>query len=277
MIRRFATASVLLLLVLVGLALTGILSPRAVAQSSPADQTPAPVPAPPTTDAQQPSASTPNAQQPAQKEEEASVDEGIARRRKAHNYKNWNYNVGAGANVDSGSTKSFVRGGGIGGTIGVARNASKYLGLRADGFYEDLPLKQSSLSLAGATSATSYLLAATLGPVINIPVSSTFGGYLVFGAGFYHRAGSLGSETTLPGSGCTPFWTWWQGTCFNGSLPLNGNFVNTSQNQFGYDIGAGVTRKMPSGVEIYAEFRLMHGSNNGTTTDVRPITVGVRW
>ena len=31
---------------------------------------------------------------------------------------------------------------------------------------------------------------------------------------------------------------------------------------------------MPSGVEIYAEYRLTHGSANGTTTDMRPITIG---
>jgi len=33
---------------------------------------------------------------------------------------------------------------------------------------------------------------------------------------------------------------------------LSGGFVNSSVNQFGYNFGAGVTRKMPSGVEIYA-------------------------
>jgi hypothetical protein len=276
MMGKFATARELTLLLILGFAPIGLFGALASAQGSPAGQTPAAAPTTPATNVQQPSSKTPDAQQPAQ-EEEQSVEEGIARRKKAHDYKNWNFNLGAGANVDSGATKSFVRGGGVGGTFGVARNASKYFGLRADAFYEDLPLKQTSLALASAPSATSYLLAATLGPIINVPVSSNFGGYVLFGAGFYHRGGSLNSDTTLPGSGCTPFWTWWQGTCFNGSLPLNGKFVDTSQNQYGYEIGAGVTRKMPSGVEIYAEFRLMHGSKNGTTTDVRPITVGVRW
>ncbi len=270
---KFATASGLILLLLAVFALSGVFTPRAFAQTS-ADQAPATTPTTPATNGQQPTTSNP--QSPGA-EEEQSVEEGISLRKKEHNHKNWSYNVGAGANVDSGATKSFVRGGGLGGMIGVARNANRYLGLRADAIYEDLPLKQSSIAITGATSATSYLLAGTLGPIINIPVSSTFGGYVLFGAGFFHRAGSLNNDTTLPGSACTSFWTWWQGQCFNGSLPLNGHFVNTSQNQFGYDVGAGVTRKMPSGVEVYAEFRLMHGSNNGTTTDLRPITVGVRW
>lgn len=268
---KFDTASWLILLLLVVFAPAA--APRVLAQSS-TGQAPASTPTTPPANGQQPTTSNP--QSPAA-EEEQSVEEGISLRKKEHNYKNWNYNVGAGANVDSGATKSFVRGGGLGGMIGVARNANRYFGLRADAIYEDLPLKQSSIAISGATSATSYLLAGTLGPIINIPVSSTSGGYVLFGAGFFHRAGNLNSDTTLPGSACSSFWTWWQGQCFNGSLPLNGHFVNTSQNQFGYDIGAGVTHKMPSGVEVYAEFRLMHGSNNGTTTDVRPITVGVRW
>ena len=271
MIGKFATAGALILVFFMVLAPANIFIAHAFAQTT-AAQTPSATPTTPATNAQQPSSS----QQPAEEEEE-SVREGISLRKKTHDYKNWNFNVGVGANVDSGKTKSFVRGGGLGATFGVARNANKYFGLRADAFGEDLPLKQSSLSLAGTTSATSYLLALTLDPIINFPVTSTFSGYVLFGPGFYHRGGNLSDDTTLPGSACSTFWTWWQGTCFNGSLPLNGHFVNTSQNQFGYNVGAGVARKMPSGVEIYAEFRLMHGSNNGTTTDVRPITVGVRW
>ena len=33
---------------------------------------------------------------------------------------------------------------------------------------------------------------------------------------------------------------------------------------------------MPSGVELYVEYRLTHGSRNNITTDTRPITIGVR-
>jgi hypothetical protein len=162
------------------------------------------------------------------------------------------------------------------GSVGAARNANKYLGLRADFIAADLPLRDSTLDLAQATGATSYVLAVTLDPVINIPVTKDYGGYLLFGPGFYHRAGSLNSDTTVPGSACNSFWEWW-GACSNFSVPLNGSFTSTSQNEFGYNFGAGVTRKTPSGVEIYAEFRLMHGTHSGVTTDIRPITIGVRW
>jgi len=282
MMGKFATASALKLLVLISL--TTIFAIPGFSQTAPADQTPAAAPAAPAPDTQQetqqPSApastgKAPAAQQPASGQEPA--EESTSRRKKrAHDFKTWNFNVGAGANIDSGSTKTFVRGGGVVGTIGVARNANKYLGLRADFIYADLPLRDSTLAIAQATGATSYVLAFTLDPIINIPVTKEFRGYVLFGPGFYHRAGSLNDDTAVPGSGCNPFWTWW-GACSSLSIPLSGSFVNSSQNEFGYNVGAGVARKMPSGVEIYAEYRLTHGSANGTTTDFRPITVGVRW
>jgi len=117
------------------------------------------------------------------------------RRKKPKDYKNWNYNVGFGANLDSGTTKTFVRGGGGVATAGVARNANKYLGLRADFIFEDLPLRDISLVLASAGSASSYLFALTVDPVINVPVTKLWGGYVLFGPGYYHRFGTLSSET----------------------------------------------------------------------------------
>ena len=268
MIGKFATAPALTLLLSISL-----LGASSVAQTTPADQTPASMPTTPAVNAQQPS--TPSAQQ--QGQEEAEVEGPLPRQRKPKDYKNWNYDVGAGASVYGGPTKTFARGGGVVGTVGVARNANKYLGLRADFMYQDLPLKQTSLLLAQAGSANTYVLAFTVDPIINFEVTKTVNAYVLFGPGYYHRGGTLNSDTAVPGTPCDAFFTWWNGTCNNVSLGLNGSFIHSSQNDFGYNVGAGVTRKMPSGVEVFAEFRLLHGSANGTTTDVRPITVGFRW
>ncbi len=265
MIGKFATVSalrVLISIILFGAFVFAQTAPPAQTQEAPAA-------------AQTPAAQAP-AQQPSSGQEPADEESTSRRRARPHDYKNWSYNVGVGANVDSGTTQGFVRGGGVVGTAGVARNANKYLGLRADFIFANLPLRDSTLELAGAGSATSYVLGLTLDPVINIPVTSKYGGYVLFGPGFFHRAGSLSSDSTVPGSGCNSFWVWW-GSCSNFSLPLSGRFLDSSQNQFGYNFGGGVTRKMPSGVEIYAEYRFVHGSSNGVTTDFRPITIGVRW
>jgi hypothetical protein len=260
MIGKFATATASVL-TLLGLMI--LLGPQGFAQAAPAPATPAP-------GAQQPASPVPaNGQEPA--------DEGSTSRKvKPHDYKNWTFNVGAGANLGSGTTKTYVRGGGFEGMVGAARNANKYLGLRADFIYADLPLRDSAQQLAQATGATSYVLGLTLGPVINLPVTKLWGGYVVLGPGFLHRAGSLDGSTAVPGSGCNGFWTWW-GACPNVSIPLSGSFVNSSQNEFAYDFGGGVTRKFPSGAEMYLEGRIMHGSHNNISTDFRPITLGFRW
>jgi opacity protein-like surface antigen len=264
MIGKFATASALTLLAI--LFVGHGLAQAPATGAPPTGQAPA---------AQPPAAQQPAAQQPSGDQEPAE-EESARRRAKPKDYRNWDYNVGLGANLNSGTTRDFVRGGGPVATGGVARNASKYLGLRADFIFADLPLRDSTLQLAQAGSATSYLFAFTLDPIINIPVTKTYGGYVVLGPGFYHRWGTLSSDNAVPGSACNPFFEWW-GACPNVSIPLSGSFVHSNVNEFGYNVGAGVTRKMPSGVELYGEYRLTHGSRNNITTDTRLITVGVRW
>ena len=169
-----------------------------------------------------------------------------------------------------------MRGGGGIAAAGVARNYSKYFGFRLDFQFDNLPLRTSAVQQAQALGATSQVYSFLLEPIINIPVTKVWGGYIVAGAGYFHRTGKLNSSTALPGSGCNAFFTWW-GNCFNSSLPLNGHFSSANQYEWGESFGGGITRKLRPNIELYGEFRYLHGSHNGITTDLRPITVGVRW
>jgi hypothetical protein len=268
MSRKFARVSgfrVVLALILVTI-LAGAITVHA-------QQTPAQEPPPP---AQQP----PAQQQPANPQpgsQEATPEEiGPARKPKVKDYRNFTFNVGGGGSLTNGETTKFVRGGGGIAAAGVARNYSKYFGFRLDFQFDNLPLRTSALEQAQALSATSHVYSFTLGPIINIPVTKVWGGYIVAGGGFFHRSGKLDSSTAIPGSACNPFFTWW-GNCFNSSLPLNKDFLSASQNEWGDDFGGGITRKIRPNIEIYGEFRYLHGTHSGITTDLRPITVGVRW
>jgi len=169
-----------------------------------------------------------------------------------------------------------VRGGGGVAAAGVARNYSKYFGLRLDFQFDNLPLRTSALELAQAPGATAHAYSLMLDPIINIPVTKNWGGYLVFGPSFVHRSGKLDSSSAIPGSACNGFFTWW-GHCFDSSLPINGNFLHSSQNEFGYNFGGGITRKIRPNMDFYAEFRYLHGKHNNITTDLRPLTIGIRW
>ena len=243
--------------------------------------------------AQQPAAQQPEAQQPpatqqqpaAQQQpdnqqssgQEPAPEESTRRKVKPKDYKNWTFNVGGGVSLTNGETRALVRSGGGIGAAGVARNYNKYFGFRLDFQFDNLPLRNTALELAGpAPGATSHMYSLMLEPIINIPVTKDWGGYILFGPAYFHRSGRLDSSVAVPGSPCNPFFTWW-GRCYNGHVPQNGNFLSESLNQYGYDIGVGITRKIRPNIELYGEFRQMHGSHNSITTDLRPITIGVRW
>ena len=231
---------------------------------------------------QSPATPPASGQQPAQEQQSSSSQEASQEETtrppkvKVRDYKKWSFNVGGGASLPTGATNTYVRGGGGVAAGGVARNYSKYFGLRVDFQFDNLPLRNQALQLAQASGATSQVYSFLFDPIINIPASTNWGGYIIFGPAYYHRSGKLDSSTAIPGSACGGFYTWW-GTCYAGSIPLNGKFINSSMNQFGENFGGGITRKLRPNLDLYVEFRYLHGKGSGTTTDLRPITIGVRW
>ena len=277
MSRKFARVSgfrVVLALILVTI-LAGAVTVHAQqtpAQAAPASQEPAAQQQPD----RQKSDTQPSDNQKSSSQEVSTEEVGPVRKPKVKDYKNWTFNVGGGASLTNGTTRTFVRSGGGIAAAGVARNYSKYFGLRADFQFDNLPLRTSALQMAQALGATSQVYSFTLDPIINIRVTKVWGGYILAGGGFFHRSGKLDSSTAIPGSACNAFFTWW-GNCFNSSLPVSNHFLSTSQNEFGENFGGGVTRKIRGNVEVYGEFRYLHGKSSGITTDLRPITIGVRW
>ena len=257
---RFVGSAALLLMILTGIATVH-------AQQTQPQQ---PSPTQPQTQPQ------PDNQQSSSSQQEESPEELGSRKKKPKDYKNWTFNVGGGANATSGTTRTYVRSGGPTVTAGVARNANKYLGLRLDFQFNDLPLRTSALQLAQAPGSNSRVYSLNLDPIVNVPVTKLWGGYFFGGPSFLHRSGKLDSSTAVPGDLCNGFFLWW-GPCRAGSLPLFSDFLHSSQNEFGANFGGGITRKIHSDIEFYAEFRYLHGSRNGITTDTRPITIGIRW
>ena len=269
MIRKFAAVPGIRV-VLTGLIFSTILTGTATvcAQQAPAQQPAAPQPSGQPSAQQQP--------EPQQSAGQEASEEETAHRKKPQEYKNWNFNVGGGAATYSGTTREFVRGGGLIGSAGVARNYSKYFGFRLDFQYDNLPLRASALEAAQAPGASSHVYTLMIDPIITIPATKVWSGYIVFGPSYYHRSGKLDSSTAIPGAACNAFFTWW-GRCFANSLPINGDFLTASQNELGENFGGGIARRIRPNIEIYAEYRLLHGTHDRITTDLRPITIGVRW
>src|SRR3984957_10895641 len=216
MIRKFATVSrsrVFLATILAGG--TMFFSQWVAAQQTSPDTStqsaPAPSPAPPAgqqSSAPPPSAPQANSQQSSGSQEASTEEIGPRHKVKPKEYKNWTFSVGGGASLTNGTPESFVRSGAPIGAAGVARNYSKYFGLRVAFHWDNLPLRNSALELAQAPGATSHVYSFTFDPIINIPVNSRWGGYLVFGPAFYHRSGKLDSSSAQPGTACNAFWNW---------------------------------------------------------------------
>lgn len=284
MIRKFAAVSAfrialgaMLVTILAGAQTAGAQTqppaqPSDQTQAQPADQQPqqsqSQQPSQPQAQPQQQSESQPSIQEP-------QIETAAQRRARERAFKKWNFNVGGGASTNSGTTKTFVRGGGGVVAAGVARNYSRYFGLRLDVEWDNLPLRSSALDLAQAPSANNHAYTAMADLLFNLPVTKLWSGYVVVGPAFVYRRGKISSSQAVPGATCNSFWTWW-GTCYADSLPLDGKFLSESQTEFGENFGGGVARKV-HGLEIYGEYRIVHGSRWNRTTDFRPITVGVRW
>lgn len=269
MIRKLATIPGLGLVqsAILVLFLSGVAAVHA--QQPPAQQPPAQSQAPQQSQTQQ--------QTPDQSSSQETAEETIpSRQKKPPNYKKWTFNAGGGANLPAGTTNTYVRGGGGVLGAGVARNYSKYFGFRLDAQFNNLPLRTSTLEVAEAPGANSHVFAVMLDPIFNIPVTKKWGGYAVIGPSYFHRSGKLDSSTAIPGSACNGFFTWWD-RCYAGSLPIDGNFLHSSLNQFGVNFGGGITRKIGPHMDFYAEFRYLHAKHDNISTDTRPITVGIRW
>ena len=260
MIRKFLTVPSVTITAIFAMILAG--ATTLCAQQNSAEQ-PSGQPAQAQQQPQQPSI-----QETQEQEEETSS----SRKAKPKEYKNWTFNVGGGASLMNAATQTFVRNGGVVAGGGVTRNYGKYLGLQAQFQWNNLPLRTSALRSAQAPGGTAYLYSVMLDPIINIPVTKVWGGFVVIGGSYYHRGGTLDSSTVIRGTGCSPFYHWW-GTCRNGSIPEAGNFLSTSQNDLGFNGGFGVTRKIRGNMDFYAEFRYLRSS----ATSLRPITIGLRF
>ncbi len=274
MIRKFVMGAVLAIMA------AGVLP----AQDAPQDQQPAaqqPATQPSTSQTapeQQSSSGSAAGQQPTsssagQASEEPEI---TARRRRAPVFSKYEFNVGVGADLGAGVTQDFIKGGALTLNAGAARNFNHIFGFRLDFFYADLPLRANALQIAQASTGTNRAFAFTLDPIFNIPVSQHYGGYLILGPDYIHRSGSLTKSVGAVGGFCNAFWTWW-GNCNVFGLPPNRTFLSTSVDQYGYNYGAGLYRRFENNHQIYLDFRALHGTEQGVTTDFRTLTLGVRW
>jgi len=189
----------------------------------------------------------------------------------AQDYSKFLFNVGGGIGFPLGNLSNFVNDGGnfvIGGGYGFM----KHVGVDTEFMWHDLPINDATKEHLQTPGASARQYSWTFNPIVHTQIGDRFGVYAIGGIGWYHRSG----ETTTPGVGviCDPYWSWWYG-CTIGSV----NFVTGSRsaNAFGENIGGGATYRLGGGhVNFYAEIRYHHAGYNSVSTNLLPLTFGIR-
>jgi len=190
----------------------------------------------------------------------------------AQEYNKWMFNIGGGVGFPLSNLSNFVNNG-ANVSVGGGYNFAHNFGVDTEFLWQNLPVNSQTLQLLQTPGASARQYAWTFNPIFRLPVHGKLGAYAIGGIGWYHRSG----ETTTPGVGviCDPYWSWWYG-CTLGSV----NIVTGSKsaNAFGENIGGGITYRLgESNAKIYAEVRYHHAGYNRVSTNILPLTFGVRW
>jgi hypothetical protein len=139
--------------------------------------------------------------------------------------------------------------------------------------WHDLPINSTTKQRLQTPGADARQYAWTFNPIFHFRLGPNWGAYIIGGGGWYHRSG----ETTTPGPGiiCDPYWAWWS-QCTIGTVDIV--TASTSNDAFGENIGGGLTYRLgESRVMLYTEARYHHASYNKLSTDIVPLTFGIRW
>lgn len=190
----------------------------------------------------------------------------------AQDYSKWLFNAGGGIGFPQGNITSFINYGGHF-VVGGGYKFSRTFGVDSEFMWHNLPINSATKGRLQTSEAKARQYAWTFNPILHAPFGSRFGAYAIGGIGWYHRSG----ETTSPGLGvvCDPYWSWWLG-CTIGLV----NIVTgtSSSNSFGENFGGGLTVRLgDSRVNVYTEIRFHSSYKSAVSTNLLPLTFGIRW
>jgi Outer membrane protein beta-barrel domain len=191
---------------------------------------------------------------------------------RAQDQPKWNFNIGGGIGFPQGDLSSFINDGGNF-VVGGGYNVNHYLSMNGEFMWHDLPVNSATKEALQTPGASARQYALTFDPMVHFPLGHRLGAYAIGGIGWYHRSG----ETTTPGTAviCDPYWSWWYGCTIGNVTIVTGS---TSADSFGENIGGGVTYRLSeNGLKFYTEFRYHHATYDKVSTNLIPLTFGIRW
>jgi hypothetical protein len=105
-----------------------------------------------------------------------------------------------------------------------------------------------------------------------------FGYYVIGGGGWYYRHAKLQNYNPVSGTVCGTYWDWWGFACVGGYVPTDNVLATHGVSSGGVNAGVGFTiRVVDPGLKFYLEARYHYAPSNRISTQVIPVTFGVRW
>jgi len=191
-------------------------------------------------------------------------------------YSHFNFNVGGGVGFPLSDTSNFVNNG-SNFVVGAGPNVNHVLGFSGEFMWQDLPLKSGVIRSLGIPGANSRQYSLTGNIILRVPTHAGVGAYFIGGGGWYRRNEQALAPGLAAGTVCPPFWVWW-GVCTTGLFPTAVVIGSRTADAFGGNVGGGLTVRIAEGLKFYTEVRYHHASyGRGVTTDVLPLTFGLRW
>jgi opacity protein-like surface antigen len=189
----------------------------------------------------------------------------------------YTFNVGVGPGFPLGDVSNFantgtnvVAGGGV--------NLTHMFGVDGEFMWQDLPPKRSVLNAVGAPNGSARVYSVTGNILAHTAEARRLGIYGIAGIGWYHRSWDLTAPSIGIGTFCFPSYLWWGVVCTNGLVETTTTLRSGSTNDFGFNVGAGITYRLGSShAKFYTELRYHHAYDNKVDTQVLPLTFGIRW
>lgn len=188
---------------------------------------------------------------------------------------------GAGFNTPVGNAGPFLTWGGNF-TGGAGLHITKRISVLAEYQFADDKLPGAMAAAVGGTGGNAHIWSFTLDPVIDLMPKWKNSAYVTGGGGFYRKVTSFTSPEDV--EECSPFYG-----C--GIFTENGVIGHYSSNQLGANFGFGITHRLTGvygdgSAKLFAETRYTYiasprytpaFTNPVGTTEVIPVTLGIRW
>jgi hypothetical protein len=154
---------------------------------------------------------------------------------------------------------------------GLGWNFSKQFAVLGEWEFNRDKIPGRILSEVGEPGGNVHTWSLTLDPVWNYKTSGPFGGYVTGGGGFSRQLTSFTEPVLAQGVYCTYFY------CYPVYYTTNVVVSHYSSNQGALNIGTGLTFGHWENAKLFTEARYEWLDTPGHSTQILPVTLGLRW